>query len=41
MTFLSSKGAVHKRRRQFFQVSDTPLLHVGSFLVLSAILTNF
>ena len=28
-------GAVHKWRWQFFQIFDTPLPHVGSFLVLS------
>ena len=28
-------GAIHKRRRQFFRIFDTPLLDVGSFLVLS------
>ena len=25
----------HNRRRQFFRIFDTPLAHVGSFLVLS------
>ena len=28
-------GTIHKRRRQFFRIFDTPLPHVGSFLVLS------
>ena len=28
-------GTIHKRRRQFFRIFDNPLLHVGSFLVLS------
>ena len=28
-------GAVHKRRRQFFWIFNTPFPHVGSFLVLS------
>ena len=31
------KGAIHKRRRQFFRIFDNPLLHVGSFLVLSVV----
>ena len=30
-----NKGTIHKRRRQFFRIFDTPLPHVGSFLVLS------
>ena len=28
-------GTIHKRRRQFFWIFDTPLPHVSSFLVLS------
>ena len=28
-------GTIHKRRRHFFQIFDTLLHHVGSFLVLS------
>ena len=32
-------GVVHKRRRRFFQIFDTSLPHVGSFLVLSV--SNF
>ena len=28
-------GTIHKRRRHFFRIFDTPLPHVGSFLVLS------
>ena len=28
-------GAVHKQRRQFFRISDTPLPYISSFLVLS------
>ena len=28
-------GSIHERRRQFFLIFDTPLPHVGSFLVLS------
>ena len=27
-------GTIHKQRRQFFRIFDTPLPHVGSFLVL-------
>ena len=30
-------GTIHKRRRQFFRIFDTPLPHVGSFLVLSIV----
>ena len=33
--FIRHIGAIHKRRRQFFRIFDTPLPHVGSFLVLS------
>ena len=33
-------GTIHKRRRQFFQIFDTPLPHVGSFLVLSVGIIN-
>ena len=32
-------GTIHKRRRQFFRIFDTPLPHVDSFLVLS--ISNF
>ena len=28
-------GTIHKQRRQFFQIFETPLPHVDSFLVLS------
>ena len=33
--FKMGYGTIHKRRRQFFWIFDTPLSHVGSFLVLS------
>ena len=32
-------GTIHKRRRHFFWIFDTPLPHVGSFLKLSV--SNF
>ena len=37
LCYCKSKGlwAIHKRRWQFFRIFDTPLPHVGSFLVLS------
>ena len=31
----SQYWTIHKRRRQFFRIFDTSLLHIGSFLVLS------
>ena len=31
---VNNLGTIHKRRRQFFRIFDTPLLHVGSFLEL-------
>ena len=35
----TTQGTIHKRRRQFFRIFDTPLPHIGSFLILS--LGNF
>ena len=32
---VNNLGTIHKRRRQFFRIFDTPLPHVGSFIVLS------
>ena len=32
-------GTIHKQRRQFFWIFDTPLPHIGSFLVPSV--SNF
>ena len=32
---VSMLGTIHKRRRQFLRIFDTPHPHVGSFLVLS------
>ena len=28
-------GTIHEQRRQFFRIFDTPLPHVGGFLVMS------
>ena len=30
-------GTIHKQRRQIFQIFDTPLLHVGRFLVVLSV----
>ena len=31
---LFALGTIHKQRQQFFRIFDTPLPHVGSFLLL-------
>ena len=43
-TLLSPKlclGTIHKQRRQFFWIFDTPLPHFGTFLVLKVSMGNF